>query len=111
MIKKYFKRIKNKLLTLQTLKLVTEIIFVALSELLYFLPITNMIKTLIFGGLFIMFMVIFSIINEVEKEKQSLPRMTKRFTRLSDDGAVVIDENKYREAILYLYELEDRIYQ
>ena len=58
-----------------------------------------------------MFMVIFSIINEVEKEKQSLPRMTKRFTRLSDDGAVVIDENKYREAILYLYELEDRIYQ
>ena len=111
MIKKYFRRIKRSLCTLKTVKVLVNVAYAAGSIVLYFINVSSIIKSAIFVILFFSYLIVTGMIQEIEKEELKLPKLTKRFTRKDVNGAVVVDEPRIREAILYLYEIEDRLYK
>lgn len=111
MIKRYFRRIKRFLCTLQTVKVLVNVAYAAGSIAFYFINISSIVKAAIFTVLFFGYLIIVGMIQEIDKEKLALPKLSKRFTRKDTNGAVVVDESRIREAILYLYEVEDKLYK
>ncbi len=109
-LKRKFDLFKKRFLTIQTAKIFTNIIYLGLCVALIPIPIHFGIKMLILPFLFIIYLMTTGIIQEIEAEKDKLPIMSKRFTEKHDNGAVTIDKDRFKEAILYLYEIEDRIY-
>lgn len=109
-LKKDFKAFKKRVFKLDTLKVLTDSVYLSLNMILLYINIQNWIKMIIIAFLFVIYSVVKGIFNEIEKEKSKIPTMSKRFTEKHENGAVTIDENRFREAILYLYEVEDKLY-
>ena len=91
--------------------MLVNVAYAAGSIVLYFINVSSIVKAVIFIVLFFGYLIITGMIQEIEKEKLALPKLSKRFTRKDVNGAVVVDEPRIREAILYLYEIEDRLYK
>lgn len=108
--KKDFAMFKSRFLTIQTAKIFTNLIYLGLCVGLIPVPIRFEFKMVICPFLFAFYLIVMGIIQEIEKEKNKIPTMSKRFTKKHENGAVTIDEDRFREAILYLYEVEDRLY-
>lgn len=110
-MKKKFRKFKEKYLTLNTLKVAVNLIYVIVSLGIFTIPIHYYFKMLMQSGLFLMYLIVIEIIRSVEEEKDALPTVKNRFTRKAENGSIIIDEKRFREAILYLYEIEDKIYK
>lgn len=109
-LKRKFSLFKKRFLTLQTAKMLTNVIYIGLCIGLMPIPIHYGFKMLLLGGFYLFYMIITGIIKEIEADRKKIPLMSKRFTEKHENGAITIDENRFREAILYLYEIEDKIY-
>ena len=109
-MKKKFRKFKEKYLTLNTLKVAVNLIYVIVSLGIFTIPIHYYFKMLMQSGLFLMYLIIIEIIRSVE-EKDALPTVKNRFTRKAENGSIIVDEKRFREAILYLYEIEDKLYK
>lgn len=110
-IKKYLKKISDGVKTTKFAKAISVFLFVLINLVVITLNLLFWIKAIIFVVLFLCYLIVNSITAEIEKEKLELPKLTRRFTHKEPNGAVRIDEERIREAILYLYEVEDRLYK
>lgn len=110
-MKKKFRKFKEKYLTLNTLKVAVNLIYVIVSLGIFTIPIHYYFKMLMQSGLFLIYLLVTGIIRSVEEEKDALPTVKNRFTRKAENGSIIIEEKRFREAILYLYEIEDKLYK
>ncbi len=110
-MKNTLKRFKQKYLTLTTLKAVLSLVYIGLNIGTLFVPMDNLFKVVALVGFYLLYLTVTGIIKEVEDEKSKIPVLKQRFTKKAENGSIVIDEKRFREAILYLYEIEDKIYK
>lgn len=111
MIKRILGRKLKKLLSMQTLFVVLNIVFVT-SVMLVFLVSKKdaIVNVFCFAIIYIVYKVIENFLYDIVKEKQKVIKSTKRFThKNSDTGAIEVKREDLQEAILYLYEIENQI--
>lgn len=110
-MKNKLKMFKRKFLTTKTARFVTNLIFLAIAITMCMISLHYVIKIIILVFSFLIYLITVGIIDELEKEKDALPIATERYTKKRPDGSVVLDTNRFQEAILYLYEVEDKLYK
>ena len=110
-MKNKFKAFMKKYFTLDMLKFVVNVVFLAAMLILYPIQIKIYFKWIIASCLFLCYLIITEIIKSVQDERKSIPTAKKRFTKRTESGNIIIDETRFKEAILYLYEVQDRLYK
>ena len=110
-MKNKLKMLKRKFLTTKTARFITNLIFLAIAITMCMISLHYVIKIIILVFSFLIYLITVCIIDELEKEKDALPIATERYTKKRPDGSVVLDTNRFQEAILYLYEIEDKLYK
>ena len=109
MIKRYFKKLKEKYYNEKTAKFITNIVFLALTEIIIYVNVRNLIKVILFCVLWIGFVILHEIFTEIEKQNAEIPILSKRFTKKLPDGSVAIKDGEIEQAVLYLYEIEEKL--
>ena len=111
MLKKILGRKLKKFLSMQTLFVVLNIVFVT-SVMLVFLVSKKdaVVNVFCFAIIYIVYKIIENFLYDIVREKQKVITPTKRFTHKNDDtGAIEVRREDLQEAILYLYEIENQI--
>lgn len=111
MIAKILKRKFAKFLSIKTVIVTINLIFVlGVMATLLFTDIDNVLKCLAFLVAFLIYKVVENFIDEIIKEKEKVIRPKKRFTYKNEDtGAIEIKNKDIPEAVLFLYEMENKI--
>lgn len=110
-MKNKLKMLKRKFLTTKTARFITNLIFLAIAITMCVISLHYAIKIIVLILSFLIYLVIVGVIDELEKEKDVLPVVKERYTKKRPDGSVVLDTDRFQEAILYLYEVEDKLYK
>ena len=110
-MKNKLKSFKRKYLTTKTAKLATNVLFFALTIVLLIFSFNLAIKIIIETVGFLTYIIVLGMVEEFEKEKDALPIVKERFTKKRPDGSIGLDTDRFQEAILYLYEVEDKLYK
>ena len=111
MLKKIISRKFKRLLSMKTLFIVINVLFV-LSVILMFLllNVDVIIKCILFVVVFLIYKAIENLLADISREKQKIITVNKRFTHKNDDtGAIEVKKEDFQQAILYLYEIENSI--
>jgi len=111
MIAKILKRKFAKLLSIKTVIVAINLLFVlGVIATLLFTDIDDVLKCLAFLVAFIIYKVADNFIDEIIKEKSKIVTPKRRFTHKNDDtGAIEIRKEDFQQAIIYLYDLENKI--
>lgn len=111
MVKKIISRKIKKLLSMQTLSVVINVLFVLSVILLLLLLNTDVIvKCILFVIVFLVYKAIENLLTDISREKQKIITVNKRFTHKNDEtGAIEVRKEDFQQAILFLYELENQI--
>ena len=111
MIIKILKRKFRKLLSIKTVIVTINLIFVlGVMATLLFADIDDVLKCLAFLIAFVVYKSVENFIDEIIKEKSKIVRPKRRFTHKNDDtGAIEIRKEDFQQAIIYLYDLENKI--
>ena len=109
MVKKYFSNLKKKFLSIQTAFVVKEVVNIAGLLVLMLVDFNVVAKVIIFAFLYALHYMVSEIISACVQEKQNIPKLSKRFTKTDEDGAVKIEKEDLQQAILYLYEIEEKL--
>ena len=110
MLKRYLTRLKNKYCNLKTVDFVVTVLFFVFFLILVLVDEPKMIIVNIYILLFILRQIIEGMLREARNIELSVPQTKVRFTKKLEDGRIVIEQNRYSEAILYLYELEEKLH-
>ena len=109
MIKEYFKKLKDRYWNEKTAKILTNVVFLGLLQFIACLDIKNVVKIIILLFLWVGFVILHEIFIEIEKQAAEIPILSKRFTKKMPDGSVGIKNGEIEQAILYLYEIEEKL--
>jgi len=109
MIKRYFKKFFKRYWNEKTAKTITNLVFLALSQVVVCMDVKNIVKIIIFLFLWIGFVILHEIFIEIEKQAAEIPILSKRFTKKLPDGSVAVKDGEIEQAVLYLYEIEEKL--
>ena len=109
-IKRYFEKLKTSLFSTKAVRLyVTTVLYIVIGFLV-FVDIDVVGKAIMFASCIILLNIVYGMFTEIEKYniQKEIPKAKKRFTKKLNDGRVVIEADKFQEAILFLYEIEEK---
>lgn len=111
MLKKILSRKIKKIFTMKTLFVLLDLIFVfAVMFMIIFVNADEILKVILFVSTFLVYKVFESLLLEIAKEKQNPIRINRRFTHKNDEtGAIEVKKEDFQQAILRLYEFENKI--
>ena len=111
MLKKILSRKIKKFLSMKTLFVIVNLLFIlSVVCLILLTTVDDVIKCILVLIAFLVFKIVENFLEEVASEKSKSIKVNKRFTHKNDEtGAIEVRKEDFQQAILYLYELENQI--